>query len=201
MQDVIDNDADSEMRELAALDLESLDESSGEVTAKLQEALLPGDAASAMGCLMEIKAGVGGSEASIFAGDLMRMYSRFASASNWKAEVVSASAVSAGSGGGGAADAYREVILEIDGRSAFDKLRHEAGVHRVQRVPATETQGRVHTSTASVIVLPSSKDSDPSLDKVLDEKEVKVEVMRSGGAGGQVSSIPCTRDRLLILDV
>ena len=134
------------------MDLEGLEEQSSEISVQLQKALLPGDATSAMGCLMEIKAGVGGSEASIFAGDLMRMYSRFASASSWKAEVVSASAVSAGSGGGGAGDAYREVILEVDGKNAFEKLKHEAGVHRVQRVPATETQGRVHTSTASVIV-------------------------------------------------
>ena len=140
------------MRELAAMDLESLEEQSSDISMQLQRALLPGDATSAMGCLMEIKAGVGGSEASIFAGDLMRMYSRFAAASQWKAELVSASSVSAASGGGGAGDAYREVILEIDGKNAFERLQHEAGVHRVQRVPATETQGRVHTSTASVIV-------------------------------------------------
>lgn len=187
LEDVVYSDPDEEMRELASADLEELDTPTSEALQSLKDALLPPDATSALGCLMEIKAGVGGSEASIFAGDLMRMYSRHATSRNWKAEIVNASAVnaSAGGGGGGPSDAYREVILEVDGMGAYEALRFEAGVHRVQRVPATETQGRVHTSTASVIVLPSAPDKDPALDKVLDGKDVKIEVMRSGGAGGQ----------------
>lgn len=138
------------MREMARADLEDLETAHSAATGHLQSALLPSDPTSALGCLLEIKAGVGGSEASIFAGDLMRMYSRFAAGKKWKSEIVNSSAVSAGSGG--SLDAFREVILEVDARGAYTALRHEAGVHRVQRVPATETQGRVHTSTASVIV-------------------------------------------------
>lgn len=141
------------MRELAALDLESTEEQLNEAITKLQEALIPKDQTNALGCLIEIKSGVGGSEASIFAGDIMRMYSRFASSKKWKSEIVSASSVSTStSSAGSGSDAFREVILEIDGKGAFGLLRYEAGVHRVQRVPATESQGRVHTSTAAVVV-------------------------------------------------
>lgn len=172
---------------MAANDLESAKEDLDAASERLQAALLPPDATAALGCLLEIKAGVGGSEASIFAGDLMRMYTRFAAGRGWKSELVNASAVSASTGSAGGSDAFREVIVEIDGQGAYQALRYEAGVHRVQRVPATESQGRVHTSTASVVVLPSGSDSDPSIEDVLDEKDVKVEVMRSGGAGGQVS--------------
>lgn len=143
------------MRELAAMDLEATEEQTKEAILKLQEALIPKDPTLALGCLIEIKSGVGGSEASIFAGDLFRMYSRFASSSNnkWKTEIISASNVSTStSSASTSTDAFREVILEIDGKGAFGLLRHEAGVHRVQRVPATESQGRVHTSTAAVVV-------------------------------------------------
>ena len=131
---------------------ESTEDQLTECISKLQSALLPPDPTSALGCLMEIKSGVGGSEASIFAADLMRMYSRFASSKKWKSEIVSASSVSASTSTAGGSDAFREVILEIDGEGAFGMLRQEAGVHRVQRVPATESQGRVHTSTAAVVV-------------------------------------------------
>lgn len=135
------------MQELAAIDLASVRELLIEASDRLQAALIPQDDTASLGCLMEIKAGVGGSEASIFAGDMMRMYSRYATSRQWKSDIVDASAV----GATGGSDAFREVILEIDGQGAYSALRHEAGVHRVQRVPATETQGRVHTSTASVI--------------------------------------------------
>ena len=147
------------MRELAAMDLEAMEEQMNEAVSKLQEALIPKDPTLALGCLIEIKSGVGGSEASIFAGDLYRMYSRFASAQSkdgygkWKTEIISSSSVSTStSSASTGTDAFREVILEIDGKGAFGLLRHEAGVHRVQRVPATESQGRVHTSTAAVVV-------------------------------------------------
>lgn len=146
------------MRELAAMDLDATEEQMDQAILKLQEALLPKDPTLALGCLIEIKAGVGGSEASIFAGDLFRMYSRYAASSSssknkWKTEIVSASHVSTStSSASTGTDAFREVILEIDGKGAYGLLRHEAGVHRVQRVPATESQGRVHTSTAAVVV-------------------------------------------------
>lgn len=152
LQEVVDFDADREMRELAALDLPDARTALHGATGRLQAALLPGDPTSALGCLLEIRAGVGGSEASIFAGDLMRMYSRFAARKRWKTDIISAAAVAAGSGGAGNNDAFREIILEIDASGAYAALRNEAGVHRVQRVPATETQGRVHTSTAAVLV-------------------------------------------------
>ena len=157
LEEVLDTDEDPDMRELAAMDLEATDEQMNEAISKLQEALIPKDPTLALGCLIEIKSGVGGSEASIFAGDLYRMYSRFASAQKeggkWKTEIVSSSSVSTStSSASTGTDAFREVILEIDGQGAFGLLRHEAGVHRVQRVPATESQGRVHTSTAAVVV-------------------------------------------------
>lgn len=152
LEDVIYDDEDPDMRELAMQDYEATDHQLSEAISKLQSALLPSDPTTALGCLMEIKSGVGGSEASIFAADLMRMYSRFASSKKWKSEIVSASSVSASISTAGGSDAFREVILEIDGEGAFGMLRHEAGVHRVQRVPATESQGRVHTSTAAVVV-------------------------------------------------
>lgn len=147
---MIDQDPDEEMREMANLDLADAKEALTSANNRLQSALLPADPTSALGCLMEIKAGVGGSEASIFAGDLMRMYTRLAAGKRWKMDIVNTSAISAGSGG--STDAYREVILEIDASGAYQLLKHEAGVHRVQRVPQTESSGRVHTSTASVIV-------------------------------------------------
>ena len=149
LQEVVDNDPDKEMRELAATDLLAVAETVAEASERFQGALLPQDATSTLGCLLEIKSGVGGSEAGIFAGDIMRMYSRFASAQKWKTEIMNTSAFTAATGG---TDAFREVILEVDGEGAYSALQHEAGVHRVQRVPATEQQGRVHTSTASVVV-------------------------------------------------
>ena len=137
------------MRELARIDLDETQESLSKTMNALQTALIPPSSAEELGCLVEIKSGVGGGEASIFAADLLRMYSRFADAKGWKGEVVNAASVSAGPGD---TEAYREVTLDIDSEGAYALLKHEAGVHRVQRVPATESQGRVHTSTASVIV-------------------------------------------------
>ena len=137
------------MRELARVDLDETQESLSKAMNALQTALIPPSSAEELGCLVEIKSGVGGGEASIFAADLLRMYSRFADAKGWKSEVVNAASVSPGPGD---TEAYREVTLDIDSEGAYAMLKHEAGVHRVQRVPATESQGRVHTSTASVIV-------------------------------------------------
>jgi peptide chain release factor 1 len=123
--------------------------------------------------IVEIRAGTGGDEASLFAGDLFRMYERFAAKQGWKVELVSASY---GSMGG-----YKEVIAEIRGRGAFAKLKFESGVHRVQRVPDTEGSGRIHTSTATVAVLPEAED----VDIAINEADLKIDTLRAGGAGGQ----------------
>lgn len=147
------------MRELARVDLDETQESLSKAMNTLQTALIPPSSAEELGCLVEIKSGVGGGEASIFAADLLRMYSRLADAKGWKSDVVNAASVSAGPGD---TEAYREVTLDIDSEGAYAMLKHEAGVHRVQRVPATESQGRVHTSTASVIVRRRSLSNAPS---------------------------------------
>src|SRR5471030_750096 len=123
--------------------------------------------------VLEIRAGTGGDEASLFAGDLFRMYERFASLQGWKVEVISASE---GTMGG-----FKEIIAEVRGRGAFARLKFESCVHRVQRVPATETQGRIHTSAATVAVLPEAQE----IDLVINEADLKVDTMRSSGAGGQ----------------
>jgi peptide chain release factor 1 len=122
---------------------------------------------------MEIRAGTGGDEAALFAGDLFRMYERYASKQGWKVEVISASE---GTMGG-----YKEIIAEIRGRGAFARLKFESGVHRVQRVPTTEASGRIHTSTATVAVLPEVAD----VDVTINETDLKIDTLRSGGAGGQ----------------
>jgi peptide chain release factor 1 len=123
--------------------------------------------------VLEIRAGTGGDEASLFAGDLFRMYERFAAKQGWKVEVATASE---GSMGG-----YKEIVAEIRGRGAFSKLKFESGVHRVQRVPDTEAQGRIHTSTATVAVLPEAQE----VDIAINEADLKVDTLRAGGAGGQ----------------
>jgi peptide chain release factor 1 len=123
--------------------------------------------------ILEIRAGTGGDEASLFAGDLFRMYERYAATQGWKVEVISASE---GSVGG-----YKEIIAEVRGRGAFAKLKFESGVHRVQRVPDTEASGRIHTSTATVAVLPEAEDVDVSIN----EADLRIDTMRAGGAGGQ----------------
>src|SRR5207247_4509778 len=136
-------------------------------------ALLPKDAMDERNVMLEIRAGTGGDEASLFAGDLFRMYERFASLQGWKVDVISASE---GTMGG-----YKEIIAEVKGRGAFAKLKFESGVHRVQRVPDTETQGRIHTSAATVAVLPEVEEVDVKIN----ESELKIDTMRSGGARAQ----------------
>ena len=136
-------------------------------------ALLPKDAMDERNVILEIRAGTGGDEASLFAGDLFRMYERFAAKQGWKVEVVSASE---GTMGG-----YKEIIAEINGRGAFAKLKFESGVHRVQRVPDTEASGRIHTSAATVAVLPEAEE----VDIVINEADLRIDTMRASGAGGQ----------------
>jgi peptide chain release factor 1 len=140
---------------------------------RIRLALIPKDAMDERNVILEIRAGTGGDEASLFAGDLFRMYERFATRNGWKVEIVSASE--------GTVGGYKEVIAEVKGRGAFAKLKFESGVHRVQRVPNTETQGRIHTSAATVAVLPEVEDVDIKIN----DSDLKIDTMRSGGAGGQ----------------
>jgi peptide chain release factor 1 len=140
---------------------------------EIRLSLLPKDAADEGNVILEVRAGTGGDEAALFAGDLFRMYLKYAESKRWKVEVLS---MSEGSAGG-----YKEIIAEIAGRGAFARLKFESGVHRVQRVPATETQGRIHTSAATVAVLPEAQE----IDLVINEADLKIDTMRSSGAGGQ----------------
>jgi len=143
---VADPATDAEMRAMAETERDTLTRRRSELTQEIRLALLPKDAMDDRNVMLEIRAGTGGDEAALFAGDLFRMYERFASLQGWNVEVISAS--------DGTMGGYKEIIAEVKGRGAFAKLKFESGVHRVQRVPDTETQGRIHTSAATVAVLP-----------------------------------------------
>ncbi len=164
---------DPEMRELARAEEGELLSEQGRLEERLTFLLLPKDPNDEKNILLEIRAGTGGEEAALFAADLYRMYGRFAERRRWKVEVVSLSSASAGG--------IKEVVANIEGKGAYSQLKYESGVHRVQRVPVTEAQGRIHTSTATVAVLPEVEDVDVDIDP----KDLKIEVMRSGGPGGQ----------------
>lgn len=164
---------DDEMRELAKAETESLAQQKEALEAKIRNLLIPKDPQDEKNAILEIRAGTGGDEASLFAGDLLRMYLRYCERRGWKAVVLSESE---GSVGG-----YKEVVLEVSGEDVYGTLKFESGVHRVQRVPATEASGRVHTSAATVAVLPEAED----VDIVINENDIKMETARSGGAGGQ----------------
>jgi peptide chain release factor 1 len=171
---LIDDPAtDGEMRAMARDELVGAEKEIGDMTQAIRLALLPKDAADERNVILEVRAGTGGDEAALFAGDLFRMYLKYAESKRWKVEVVS---MSEGTAGG-----YKEIIAEIMGRGAYARLKYESGVHRVQRVPATETQGRIHTSAATVAVLPEAEE----IDLVLNEADLKIDTMRSSGAGGQ----------------
>jgi len=170
---IADSATDAEMRNMASGEKPALEERRAALEQQIKLALLPKDAMDERNVIVEIRAGTGGDEASLFAGDLFRMYERFAAKQGWKVELVSASD---GSMGG-----YKEVIAEIRGRGAFAKLKFESGVHRVQRVPDTEGSGRIHTSTATVAVLPEAED----VDIAINEADLKIDTLRAGGAGGQ----------------
>ncbi len=164
---------DPEMRELAEAELATLRERLPEAERKLALAMLPRDAADARPAMLEIRAGTGGDEAALFAGDLFRMYERFAADNNWRVEPVSMAAADVGG--------FKEIVANVAGTGVFAKLKFESGVHRVQRVPVTESGGRIHTSAATVAVLPEPTEVDVSID----EKDLKVDIYRSSGAGGQ----------------
>jgi len=164
---------DSAMEELASDEVASLAEAIAALEHTLTLALLPCDPRDERSVMLEIRAGAGGDEAAIWAGDLARMYERYAQGIGWRVEPVSASEAEMGG--------YKELILAIKGQGVFSQLKFEAGVHRVQRVPATESQGRVHTSTATVAVMP---EADP-VEVQIDPTEIEISTARSGGAGGQ----------------
>ncbi|MBN8977728.1 MAG: peptide chain release factor 1 [Rhizobiales bacterium] len=170
---VSDPTTDAEMRELAEAERPELETRRDELMQQIRIALLPKDAMDERNVILEIRAGTGGDEASLFAGDLFRMYERFASLQGWKVEVISASE--------GTVGGYKEIIAEVQGRGVFAKLKFESGAHRVQRVPDTETQGRIHTSAATVAVLPEAQDVDIDIKN----EDLRIETMRAQGAGGQ----------------
>tara|TARA_B100000378_G_scaffold262400_1_gene244446 strand:+ start:617 stop:1693 length:1077 start_codon:yes stop_codon:yes gene_type:complete len=168
-----DRATDREMRDLAEMEVPELEERIEALTGEIQLLLLPRDAADEKSAVLEIRAGTGGSEAALFAGDLFRMYERYASDKGWKVEVLSASEGDAGG--------YKEIIASVSGRGVFSRLKFESGVHRVQRVPETEAGGRIHTSAATVAVLPEAED----IDIEVRQEDIRIDTMRSSGAGGQ----------------
>jgi peptide chain release factor 1 len=164
---------DAEMRSIAEAERPELESRRAALEQQLRVALLPKDAMDERNVILEIRAGTGGDEAALFAGDLFRMYERYAASQRWTVEVVAAS--------DGAMGGFKEIIAEIRGRGAFAKLKYESGVHRVQRVPDTEASGRIHTSTATVAVLPEAQD----VDVAINDSDLRIDTLRSGGAGGQ----------------
>ncbi len=164
---------DPEIRDMARAERERAAEDAEAMAQQIRIALLPKDAADEGNVILEVRAGTGGDEAALFAGDLFRMYVKYAEARGWKVDILS---VSEGTAGG-----YKEIVAEVAGRGAFARLKFESGVHRVQRVPATETQGRIHTSAATVAVLPEAQE----IDFVINDADLKIDTMRSSGAGGQ----------------
>ncbi|MDY8110533.1 peptide chain release factor 1 [Fulvimarina sp. 2208YS6-2-32] len=168
-----DPEAGRDMRDLAEAEVDDLKAQRDALRGRIQLLLLPKDAADAKGAILEIRAGTGGSEAGLFAGDLYRMYQRYAEVNRWKVEILSASE---GEMGG-----FREVIASIKGNGVFSRMKFESGVHRVQRVPETESGGRIHTSAATVAVLPEAED----IDVEVRPEDIRIDTMRASGAGGQ----------------
>ena len=164
---------DPEMREMAEDEIAALERALPEAERALALKLLPRDAADERPAMLEIRAGTGGDEAALFAGDLFRMYQRYAETRNWRVETISASASDVGG--------FKEVVASVTGQGVFAKLKFESGVHRVQRVPATESGGRIHTSAATVAVLPEAEEVDVQID----DKDLRIDVYRSSGPGGQ----------------
>ena len=170
---VADPASDPEMRAMAEVERDTLLARRDDLVQNIRVALLPKDAMDDRNVMLEIRAGTGGDEAALFAGDLFRMYERFAGLQGWTVDVISAS--------DGTMGGFKEIVAEVKGRGAFAKLKFESGVHRVQRVPDTETQGRIHTSAATVAVLPEVEDVDVEIRN----EDLRIETMRAQGAGGQ----------------
>ena len=172
-ESVLRNDSDEELRELAELELEELKPKKIDLEEELKVLLLPRDPQDKKNVIVEVRAGTGGDEAGLFAGDLYRMYSRFAERIGWKIEVLSSNPQGVGG--------FKEIIFMMNGENVYGVMKYESGVHRVQRVPKTETNGRIHTSAASVVVLPEAEEVEISIDP----NELKIDVYRSSGPGGQ----------------
>lgn len=164
---------DPEMREMAQEEANAIRETLPAAERALALSLLPRDAADERSAMLEVRAGTGGDEAALFAGDLFRMYGRYAEEKGWKVELISASGADMGG--------YKEVVASITGKGVFAQLKFESGVHRVQRVPATESGGRIHTSAATVAVLPEAEDVDIQIE----DKDLRIDIYRSSGPGGQ----------------
>ena len=172
-REIIEDSDDPDMKEIARDELEELTAKQGPLEEEIKMLLVPKDPEDDKNAMVEIRAGTGGDEASIFAGDLFRMYTRFFDTQGWKYETIEATE---GTSGG-----YKEIILKVEGNEIFGTLKFEAGVHRVQRVPETETQGRVHTSAATIAVLPEVEE----IDLKINPSDISLQTSRSGGAGGQ----------------
>jgi len=166
-------ETDEEMRGLFQEDLESLEKQKKTLEEELKRALIPKDPNDEKDVIVEIRAGTGGEEAALFAGDLFRMYGRYAERKGWKTEVLTSNPTNLGG--------FKEVIFAVEGEGAYSKLKYEAGVHRVQRIPATESSGRIHTSTATVAVLPEAEEVDVEIDP----KDIRIDTFCASGHGGQ----------------
>jgi len=164
---------DPELKSIAAEQLDELNHALPDLERDLQIALLPRDAADDNSAIVEIRAGVGGEESALFAGDLFNQYKSYAMRKGWKIEIIEENATSL--------HGYKEIIFKIDGVGAYARMKFESGIHRVQRVPETEAGGRIHTSAASVAVMPEAKD----IDVVIDDKDIRIDIFRASGAGGQ----------------
>ena len=172
-QAMLDDGLEPEMVLLAKEELNDLKQSQDTILQELKLSLLPKDSSEAKDAIVEIRAGTGGDEAALFAADLFRMYGRYAQAKGWHVEIIDSNQTEVGG--------LKEIVFEVEGKGAFSRLKHERGVHRVQRVPATEASGRIHTSTATVAVLPEAEE----IEVAINPDDLKVDFFRSGGAGGQ----------------
>ncbi len=172
-KDILANETDAEMREMAKMEVDEIEPKIPEMEENIKLLLIPPDPEDNKNAIVEIRGGTGGDEAAIFAGDLFRMYSKYCENKGWRTEITN---ISEGTAGG-----FKEVIFTVSGENVYGTLKYESGVHRVQRVPQTETQGRVHTSAATVAVLPEAEEVDFELNPA----DVEMQTSRSGGAGGQ----------------
>lgn len=172
-KEILEMESDTEMRELAKAEIDTIEPQIPDMEERIKLLLIPADPEDGKNAIVEIRGGTGGDEAAIFAGDLFKMYTKYCDAKGWKAEITN---ISEGTAGG-----FKEIIFTVTGDNVYGTLKYESGVHRVQRVPQTETQGRVHTSAATVAVLPEAEEFDFELNPA----DIEMQTSRSGGAGGQ----------------